>query len=180
MTRLPTAVVALIVVSAGTVAAADPAEPVVIGSFRSTPPAGWKVEKPSNRLRSAQFRLPSGMDGIPDGEINVRPHVSKSPEKEFPRWKAEFVPPEGKSVDDTARETSFDVGGAKVHVLDVTGTWKYKEFPQAKKEELRPDYRVVWVIVAEKEEGTHIRLSGPGQVVEKYKKGFDEWLKGMK
>jgi hypothetical protein len=153
---------------------------VKIGSFSATPPAEWKPVKPSNRLRSAQFQLPSGEEGVPDGEINVRQESSSKVEKEFPRWKAEFVPPDGKTVDDLAKESKFEVGGAHVYVLDVSGTWKFKEFPQAKKEDERPDYRVIWVIVAEKETGTHIRMSGPAKVVEKYKKGFDEWLKSMK
>jgi hypothetical protein len=160
--------------------AADPPKPVAIGSLQATPPADWKAEKPANRLRSHQFRLPSGEDGVADGEVNVRPQSSPKPEKEFPRWKAEFVPPDGKTIEDVAKETAFDVSEAKVHVLDVTGTWKYKKFPQAKKEEQRPGYRVVWVIVVGKDEATHIRLSGPSEVVEKYKKGFDDWLKALK
>ena len=40
---------------------------------------------------------------------------------------------------------------------------KYKErpFDPKSKEEIKEDYRVVWVIVTEKDETTHLRLSGP-------------------
>src|SRR6476646_2839407 len=94
--------------------AADPQKPVQIGSLHATPPAEWKAEKPVNRLRSHQFKLPSGEAGVADGEVNVRPQSSPKPEKEFPRWKAEFEPPDGKTLDDIAKESSFEVGGAKV------------------------------------------------------------------
>lgn len=163
-----------------TPAAAEPAKPVKIGSLTATPPAEWKAVKPSNRLRSAQFLLPSGEAGVADAEVNVRPESSPKPEKEFPRWKAEFIPPDGKTLDDSAKESKFEVGGATVYLLDVTGTWKYKEFPQAKKEEERPGYRVIWAIIAEKDTATHVRMSGPAKVIEKYQKGFDGWLKGLK
>jgi len=62
------------------------------------------------------------------------------------------------------------VPGATVDVLDVSGTWKYRErpFDPKSKEEIRDDYRVIWVVVADKDEATHIRLSGPRETVEKH------------
>jgi len=42
------------------------------------------------------------------------------------------------------------------------------------------NYRAIWVIVAEKDEATHIRFSGPAPVVEKYYQGFEQWLKSLK
>jgi hypothetical protein len=36
------------------------------------------------------------------------------------------------------------------------------------------------VIVAEKEEATHIRLSGPAVSVEKQFKAFESWVKSLK
>src|SRR5262245_14820630 len=107
--------------------AADPPKPVAIGSLQAIPPADWKPEKPANRLRSHQFRLPSGEAGVADGEVNVRPQSSTKPEKEFPRWKAEVIPPDGKTIDDVAKESSFEVAGAKVNVLEISGTWKHRE-----------------------------------------------------
>ena len=177
------AVVLVVALAWSSVAPADdPPKPVAIGSLHATPPAEWKSEKPANRLRSAQFRLPSGEDGVPDAEVIVMPQSSPKAEDYFPRWKTQFVPPEGKGIDDVAKVSKFDVGKATVHVLDVTGTWKHRDrpFDPKSKEELRPDYRVLWAVVVEKDEGTHVRLSGPEKVVAKYQKGFDEWLKGMK
>ncbi len=64
----------------------------------------------------------------------------------------------------------------------MTGTWKYKERPQdpKSKEMLLDDYRVIWVIVAEKDEATHIRLSGPKESVDKQVKAFEGFVKSLK
>ena len=160
------------------------AKPVVVkfGKLTSATPADWTNEKPANRLRSYQFKLASGEPSLADAELYLMPDGNPDPERSFPRWKATFVPPEGKTVDDLAKVSKYEVSGATVHVLDMMGTWKYKERPidPKSKEELRPDYRVIWVIVAEKDEATHIRLSGSAAVVDKHKKAFDGWLKAMK
>jgi hypothetical protein len=161
-------------------AAELPAGPVRFGKLSAAPPADWKREKPKNRLRSDQFRLPSGEDGVADAELFVRPERNPDPAKSFPGWRAEFVPPEGKAAADLGSTKTFAAGGATVHLLDVSGTWRYKEFPMAKKEEERANYRVVWAIVAAGDEAWDVRLSGPEAVVGKHYPAFEAWLKGMK
>jgi hypothetical protein len=154
---------------------------VKVGSLKATTPADWKNEKTANRLRSFQFKLPGEKDH-PDAEVAVYPESNPSIEKNFPKWKAQFVLPEGKTVDDISKTGKWDVKGATVTYLDITGTWKYKERPQdpASKEMILDDYRVVWVIVADREEATHIRLSGPAASVDKQYKAFEEWIKSLK
>lgn len=158
------------------------AEPVkVVGKLAAPAPAEWKPEKVANRLRSHQFKLP-GVDGMPDGEVIVMPDSSPDTAKNFPRWKTQFVPPEGKTADDLGKTGKFDAGGAAVSVLDVSGTWKFKErpFDPKSKEEVRENYRVVWAVVTFKDDCTHVRLSGPEPVVAKYYPGFEKWLKALK
>jgi hypothetical protein len=154
---------------------------VKVGKLTATAPADWKKEKPSNLLRSYQFKLP-GADDLPAVELAIFPESHPSPEKNFPRWKAQFVVPEGKTIDDVAKTGKWDVPGATVHVLDLAGTWKYRERPQdpKSKEMLLDDHRVVWVIVAEKEEATHLRLSGPSASVAKSYGAFEAFVKSLK
>lgn len=153
---------------------------VKIGALKAEAPTGWKSEKPKYTLRSYQFRLP-GVDGH-DAELDVYPESHPNPEKSFPRWKATFVPPDGKSVDDISKVTTMELPGAKVTILDITGTWRFKEAPQdpKSKEMLLENHRVIWVIVAEKEEATHIRLSGPKATVDRHFPAFEKWLKSLK
>ncbi len=162
--------------------AADAPKAVKLGPLAATPPADWKSEKPANRLRSHQFKLASGEEGFADAEVIVMPESKPKPEQVFPGWKDQFTPPDGKSIDDVAKESKLEVAGATVHVLDVSGTWKYRErpFDPKSKLEMKPEYRAVWAIVATKDEATHVRLAGPEKVVEKHKKAFDAWLKSMK
>ena len=152
------------------------ADPVKVGSLSAPAPADWKAEKPANRLRSYQFKLP----GDPPAEVIVMPDSNPDPAKSFPRWKESFVPSEDGGV--VGKESKFEAAGATVHVLDAAGTWKYKErpFDPKSKEELRPDYRVVWVIVAEKDSATHLRLSGLKEAVDKNYPAFETWVKALK
>jgi hypothetical protein len=155
--------------------------PIKIGKLTAMAPADWTKEKPANLLRSYQFKLP-GAEDFPQPQLAVFPESNPSVEKNFPRWKAQFVPPEGKTVDDISKTGRWEAAGATVNYLDITGTWKFKERPQdpKSKEMILDDYRVVWVIVTEKDEATHLRLSGPAPSVAKSYKSFEAFVKSLK
>jgi hypothetical protein len=164
-------------------AADDPkGTPVTFGKLSATAPVEWRVEKPSNRLRSHQFKLPSPDKDFADAEVIILPQGRPDPEKVFPDWKKQFTPPDGKTLDEVAKTDKWTAGTATIHLLDVTGTWNFKERPNDPKSklEVRPEYRSVWAIVVVGDEAWHVRFSGPQGVVEKYKPGFDGWLKSMK
>jgi len=154
---------------------------VKLSKLGGTTPADWKKEKPANLLRSYQFRLPEVKD-LPGSEIVIFPESNPNVEKTFPKWKAQFIPPEGKTIDDISKTAKWDVKGATVTVLDINGTWKYRERPNDpnSKEMLLDNYRVVWVIVEEKDETHHIRMSGPVSSVDEQFKAFEGWVKGLK
>ena len=163
--------------------AADPKPAVVkFGKLSATAPVEWKAEKVANRLRSHQFKLVSPMKDFAHAEVIVMPESNPDPMKSFPRWKESFVPPDGKTLDDISKVSKFEVNGLNVHVLDVTGSWKYKErpFDPSSKEVLKPEYRVIWAIVIAGDDATHLRLSGPMTVVEKFQPEFEKWIKSAK
>lgn len=172
----------LLLVAALAVSADDKPKPVEVSGLKADPPATWKAEKPDNLLRSHQFKLPSDDKGFADAELTVSPKSSDNVAKKFDEWKAQFTPPDGTKAEDVTKTGTFEVGGAKVHVLDVTGTWKFKErpFDPKSKEQIKPEYRAVWVIVVGKDDTTHLRLSGPQGVVGKHYPEFEKWLKGLK
>jgi hypothetical protein len=161
--------------------AADP-DPVKILSLSAPAPAAWKAQKPANRLRSYQFTIDAGVPDTAAAEIIVMPESSAKTDTLFPRWKAQFTPPEGKTADDIAKESKLMAGPATAYLLDLTGTWKYKErpFDPKSKEEVKPDFRVIWAVVVLKDEAAHIRLSGPQAVVAKHTTEFETWLKALK
>lgn len=169
-----------LILMAAAVGADDKAVVVKVGKRSAAVPASWASVKPSNRLRSHQFKLPAADATLPSGEVIVSPDSDPDPDKLFPRSKATFEPPEGKSVDDIAKMSKLEANGVTVHLLDVSGTWRYKEFPMAKKEERRPDWRVVWALVVADGTATQVRLSGPIPVVDKHYPAFETWLKSLK
>ena len=155
---------------------------VKVNELSAAAPAGWKSEKPANLLRSYQFKLASPDKDHADAELIVSPKSSADVTKNFDKWKTGFTPPDGKTAGDGTKTSQFEVAGAKVHILDVSGTWKYRERPNdpKSKEELRPEFRAVWVMVVTKDETTHIRLSGHQSVIEKHYADFEKWVKSLK
>ncbi len=162
--------------------AEDKGTPVKLSGLAATAPAGWKSEKPANRLRSFQFKLSSGDKDYADAEVAIFPESSPDNAKNFERWKATFVPPDGMTIEEACKVGTMVIGKAKVATLEVSGTWKYKERPQdpKSKEMLLADYRAIWVVIETADETTHVRLSGPGIIVEKHKKDFEAFLKSLK
>jgi hypothetical protein len=163
------------------VASADPVV-VRLGTLSATVPADWKSEKPANLLRSHQFRLASGEPNVPDAEVAVYKEGSPKVEAKLAEWKGTFVPPDGKTLDDIAKTAKWDLPGATAHVLDVSGTWRFRERPKdpKSKEEIRPEYRAVWVIVLQGEDAVHVRFSGPEKVVAKHYPAFEKWARSAK
>lgn len=156
---------------------------VKVNALSAPAPAGWVKEKPANNLRSFQFKLPGEKGGPGDAELIVSSESDPKAEKVFPRWKAQFVVPEGKTADDIAKVTKLDgPPETTITLLDAAGTWKYKAAPfdPKSKEELRDDQRVVWAVVAGPDEAAHVRLSGPKATVDAHYPAFEKWLKSLR
>jgi hypothetical protein len=127
-------------------------------------------------LRKYQFQLKATDESLTPGEVAVFHEASPKVKEKFEEWQATFVTPEAKtSTFELPKKTT-------AHVLDITGTWKYRERPRdpKSKEELRPEYRVVWVILVHEDETTHVRLSGPEKTVTQHHAEFLKWLQSAK
>jgi hypothetical protein len=160
----------------------DKGSVVVIEGLRSQAPAEWKSEEPSNKMRFAQFRLPKVKDDKQDAELVIFKGLGGGAKANVQRWKDQFVPPEGKTIDDVAKVEEIKIGGNDAAQLDVSGTFLYKDpaaGPSAKTER-RPEYRMIAIYLDGKNDPYQIKLTGPAKTVEHYKKGFDEWIKGFK
>jgi hypothetical protein len=183
MTRstLPTAALVVLLVSTASRGDEPPKATVVkLDQVQSVAPAEWKAEKPANRLRAYQFRLPRAGGDAMDAQVVVLPEATVK--ETHARVKAMFVPPEGKTVEDLAKVETLTLPGGKATVLDVVGTCRYKErpFDPKEKEQVYEDFRVVSVVLETAGVSFHVRFTGPKATVEKYKKGFDEWLRAFK
>jgi hypothetical protein len=155
---------------------------VEIDGLRSLAPAEWKDEEPANKMRYKQFKLPRVKDDKADAEVVIFQGITGSAKDNIKRWKDMFVPPEGQKLDDVAKVTDIKVGGLDAVLLDVHGTYKFKErpFDPASKEQRQPNSRMLAVHIEGKKGPYHIRFVGPAQTVEHYRKGFEDWLKAFK
>ena len=173
---------AFIVISAfAALGAQDASNVVTIDKLQAKAPAEWKAEKPANRLRTYQFRLPRAKDDKEDAELAILPNVSGTPESNIARWKEMFLPPDGKTIDEVSKVTSVKAGAVKLTTLEVSGIYLYKDRPLSAKTPVpKANYRMLSVIFETSEGPTLIRLVGPAATVERHRAGFDNFLKNFK
>lgn len=163
---------------AGVAAADDKGKTVELAGMKSTTPADWKEEAPSNNMRMAQFKLPRAEGDKADAELAVFvfPGGSGTAKANLDRQLAKFV--EQGRKDKTEKVT---VGGIEATYQDVSGTYKKKAFPMATDFTPVPDYRQLYVLFEAKDgKQYYMTLLGPAKTVEKHEKGFKEFLKNFK
>jgi hypothetical protein len=155
---------------------------VALGALKSRTPADWHPEKPANRLRSYQFRLPGAPGDKDAAQLAILPDLPGTPEENVPRWKDMFTPPAGKTLDDVARVDKLNVGPARLTYLDVHGTYLSTDRPLAAKSTAKPlpGYRMFAVMVQTADGAYLIRVVGPADTLARHKPAFDAWLKSFK
>jgi hypothetical protein len=155
---------------------------VELDGLSSRTPASWKEEAPSTSMRLTQFKLPKVKDDKEDGQVVIFKGISGTAQANIDRWKGQFQPPEGKTVDDVAKVTEMKVGDVMVSYLDIHGTFldKFPPFAPNAKVVKRPGYRMLAVQFEGKANPYHIKFWGPADTVEHYKQGFDDCLKAFK
>lgn len=161
--------------------AGDKAVVVKIDNLEARAPADWKAEKPANRLRSYQFRLPRAKGDKDDAELAVLPNLSGTPEANIVRWKEMFLPPDGKTIDEVSRVTATKAGPVKLTTLEVSGTYLYKDRPLSAKTPVpKANYLMLSVIFETADGPSLVRVVGPADTMEHHRAGFEAWLRSFK
>ena len=101
---------------------------VDLDGLKSQTPTDWKEEEPSNRMRYLQFRLPKKGDDKDNAELIVFKGLGGDAQANVKRWKDQFVPPEGKTIDEAAKVEEIKIGGHPATYLDMRGSYLFK-FP---------------------------------------------------
>jgi hypothetical protein len=150
---------------------------VEIDGVRSQAPDEWLQERPSNEFRLAQFRLP-GPNGA-DATLVIFRGIGGTAKQNVDRWKDQFPKKDGEPKVDA----NLRIGHMDAVVLDVQGTFDEgsgMRNPQAPPPQPHTDYRMIAIHLEGRQGPYHIKLTGPAKTVERYKKGFDDWLHGFK
>jgi hypothetical protein len=158
---------------------------VTINGIKSRTPGDWKAVKPKYKTRLNEFKVPRTDDDKKDAEVTVSyfgPDQGGTAEDNIKRWKSQFRPPAGKTIDEVAKVEKFKVGDADITYVDVSGTFlsRFPPFDPNGKVTAMPNYRALSVYFDTKDGVYFLRLSGPAKTVSHNKKGFDSWVKGFK
>jgi hypothetical protein len=142
-----------------------------------TAPKRWKKIDPRFQMIDAEFSVPAENSEI-DGRITIM-GAGGSVEQNMDRWKGQFSPPEGKSLDDVAKVTKMTVNGQTVHLLDVHGTFNDRPSPQAEGVK-REDYRMLAAIIETKDFGNYfVKFYGNKETVAKAEKEYKAFLESL-
>lgn len=162
-------------------------DPIIeLGGLKSKAPAGWSMQNPSNKLRMYQAVVKKVEGDKEDAELVVfffGAGGGGGTEENIKRWKGQFLPPDGKTIDEASKLEKYKVGtAADVVVLDISGTFKYKNppFSPTAKEERKENFRRFNAIFDTDKGAYFITLTGPAKTMQKNKDVFDSWVKSFK
>ena len=153
---------------------------VELGGLKSQVPADWVEEKPQDRQRYKQYRLEPIDDDKDYAQVIVRflgKDKGRTAAAYVTRWKGMFLPPEGKTVQESAKVRQLKVNGTLVTYLDVRGD--YKGIP-GEDTTPRQNFRLLGVYLDTPKGPYLIRLFGPADTVAFYRKQFEDWVKAFK
>jgi len=134
-------------------------------------PKSWKQEKPSSRLRLAQFQIPAVKDDKEPAELAVFSFGGGggANDANIRRWIGQFE----------SEERSYEIKRGKSPqgeyvLLDVTGTYQKPVGPPVlRKTEPMPNARMLAVILTVPDKGNYfLKLPGPKKTVDKAAAAF--------
>ncbi|MBS0202358.1 MAG: SUMF1/EgtB/PvdO family nonheme iron enzyme [Planctomycetes bacterium] len=137
----------------------------VIGEIRLMIPVTWKREPPANKLRLAQFSLPSVGGKKPPTELIISsfPGSGGDADANLKRWVGQFS-----VIGRKVKITTGKCAQGTYHFCDVAGTYEVLSSGLADGGKMEPkrNYRSLGVILAAKNGGNYfLRLIGPGKSV---------------
>ncbi|MCE9552673.1 MAG: hypothetical protein K8T91_04750 [Planctomycetes bacterium] len=184
--RLATVFVAIAVLLALTstsdARAADPAAAETLsladGKVTLTTPTGWVKKEPKFRgIALYEFAVPKAEGDAVEGRVTVG-QAGGDIEANQQRWLGQFVQPDGSKTADRAKRSEKEVAGAKVRMLDVSGTYVAPPFSGGGK---FPDYRMLAAIVVTPKHGSwYVRLYGPEKTVAQQVENINKMIDGLK
>ena len=170
--------------AAGAPAAGLPAVPPGAGTGDTalawTAPAGWIAEQPASAMRRAQYKVP-GAAG--DGECVVfyfGPGQGGDPASNAARWADQFSLADGSPAAGAMKTSEIEVGGLKVFVVEVAGTYKGSMTMSAAPAVPKPGYRLLGAVAPGPDANWYFKFTGPDATVEAQKAAFMAMVRSLK
>jgi hypothetical protein len=144
-----------------------------------TVPAGWVEVPPANPMRRAQYRVP-GPGG--DAECVVfyfGTGQGGDPESNARRWAEQFTTPTGAPAGDQLKTSRLEVGGMKVLMVEVAGTYAgggMMGSPQPPK----PGFMLLGAVAEGPDANWFFKFTGPEKTIRAGRAVFEGMLKSLR
>lgn len=137
-------------------------------------PARWS-EQPPRKMRVATYLVP-GAKGAEAGECAVF-YFGKGQggtvEENLTRWAKQFEQPASRKT------TTRTIGGMRVHIADLSGTYLGPEGPMMESQERKPNYRLLGAIVEAPDGLLFIKCTGPAETISLAQEDFDRLIQSL-
>ncbi len=137
-------------------------------------PVGWIEEETTSEMRAAQFLWPAGEGDTRQTRLVVYHFGERgggSIEANLERWRGQFEPG---AVERSAEYTT--ASGARVHAIDLTGTYIAETRPGSGEHVNEPGHRVLAAIIEHDGGPYYIKVSGPEATVSRWKSAYDRMM----
>jgi hypothetical protein len=139
-------------------------------------PTEWETQAVTSPMRVAHFIVP-GPGGDAEMIVFRFQGGAGGTDANIARWKSQFVPPEGKTVDDITKTTNFEAGKLKVTLVDISGHYKAPEMPGGDKMVEQDDQRMIAAIVEGSGDAFFFKLLGSAKTVDLWAKAYEDGIK---
>jgi hypothetical protein len=142
-------------------------------------PKEWEKGQPSSAMRVAEFVIPG-----PGGDAEMVVYRFKGGaggvDANVSRWKGQFAPPEGKSIDDMTKTETMEVGDLKATLVDITGRYVAAVRPGAAETVDKPDHRMLAAIIEGSGDPFFFKATGPAKTLAVWAEPFTLMVKSAK
>lgn len=156
--------------------AADDANVIDMGDLKITAPDTWVRKEPKVSIIAHEFAIPKSKDDQRDGRFTVMP-AGGSVDANIDRWAGQFAQPDGTAT--KPKVTKKEIAGHKVHLVDLSGTYKDQAGPFSPAVE-RPEYRMLAVVIESGDTNYFLKFYGPRHTVGENEAAFNKMVEGLK
>lgn len=167
--------------------ALPPSHPPVAGAgaeLKYDVPPDWKPVPPDRPTRKAQYVLPR-VEGDPeDGELIVfyfGPGEGGGVHDNLMRWRGMFTRPDGSPLPaDHGTSETFEAGGLRVTLLDVSGRYAPAPMPGMGATPPRDNFRMLAAVVETPSGPWFFKATGPAETMSRHREAIRSMLASVK
>jgi hypothetical protein len=149
------------------------------GKITLEAPESWVKKTPKSRIIDFEFEVPSEEGDDTPGRMTIM-GAGGTIDDNIVRWIGQFEQPDGSASKDKMKREETKIGGQKVYLVDISGTYKDQSGPFAPAVK-REDYRMLAAIIATEKHGQYfVKFYGPKETVAKNEQNFKKMMESLK